>query len=253
MCKYEKNFELCRRIQSGDKAAEAELVLLNDGLVHSLVNRVRERHMLSHLYDYEDCCQDCYIALLDAAKRYNGFEGSFSTYAYRKMYGAVSRKWEEKYAAHLPKNLTVAYRNGKEKRSTVVGRINAVMDAVSFDDVAYVEDDDEILYEDICRDPHLPLPDEAAIDDILQENIRDILLTLTERERKVLILRYGLAGDEPMTFEKIGKRFCVQRERIRQIEAKALRKLRNSRENKFFGYGTGWDEEQARKRFAELL
>ena len=253
------NVELCRRIQTGDKSAETELVVFNDGLVRKQVNKVKEHHMLSHMYEYEDCVIDCQMALIEAAKRYE-YKANFSTYAVWFMLGAVSKNWEEKYSAHLPKHVTTAHRMGRIERHSVIGMINNVQDTVSLDDLAYVEGDDEIFYEDLIEDTNIPSPEEAAAENDIRERLFEVLKTdLTERERKVLILRFGLDGNKQKTLEEVAKAMYVTRERVRQIEAKALRKLRHPMRAGNLGrecclivahdYGT----EDLRVRYADLL
>ncbi len=223
------NKGLCARILSGDKTAEAELISFNDGLVHMQVNRIKEKHMLSHLYEYEDAVQDCRIALLEAVKTYEPEKGAFSTHAAWKMFGTVSRKWEEKYATHIPARLSTAKRAGTLK-NVQRALVEAVENAVDIEDVMYCEEDsgDEVLYEDIVedtdnRDPFLDVTDNDLSDTICKL----ITSSLTYKEQKVLVLRYGLAGYAPMTLEHIAKLLNVTRERVRQIEIKALHVLLN--------------------------
>ena len=91
------------------------------------------------------------------------------------------------------------------------------------------EDKDSNFLGDFIKDEKTKNPEEAACDMKLKEDLQEVLLTLTERERQVVVLRYGLAGNEGHTLEEVGKIFNLTRERIRQIEMQAIRKLRNSK------------------------
>jgi RNA polymerase primary sigma factor len=100
-----------------------------------------------------------------------------------------------------------------------------------------VGDDGDSLLGDFIQDTSHPSPDESASKELLKENIKEVLDTLSEREAKVLKMRFGLDGYKPMTLEEVGKAFGVTRERVRQIECKALRKLKHpSRRKKLQDY-----------------
>jgi RNA polymerase primary sigma factor len=100
-----------------------------------------------------------------------------------------------------------------------------------------VGDEEDSMLGDFIADTSQPSPIEAASKELLKENIEEVLSTLSDREAKVLKMRFGLEGKNPMTLEEVGKEFGVTRERIRQIEAKALRKLKHpSRRKKLQDY-----------------
>ena len=188
--------------------------------------------MLSHMYEYDDAYQDCAIALLEAALRYDPSKGAtFATYASWYLYSAIQKNWEERYAAHIPKNHLADLRLERKLSKIAEKTITLIKEVESLEDTAYIEEaageDDEILYEDLVEAPGNISPETVCFGADTCQAVFDVIRTLTLREQKVLILRFGLHGQPPKTLEDVGKIYGVTRERIRQIEAKALRKLRH--------------------------
>lgn len=222
------NTQLCERIKRDDKAAETLLILHNNGLIHKFVNSVKERHMLNHMFTYDDAIQEASLALLKAASRFEYKNGaSFSTYAWWFMFASMEKSFD-RAIAHIPVDKEKDYRLDRMKNSYIKSTIEGLTNCCSFEDLFYIDYPED-------------MPDEVLIEDIIVESetfnivelrqlrmlLEETMSKLTDKEQKVIKLRYGWNTDgEIMTFDAIGKEFGVQRERIRQIVAKALRKMR---------------------------
>ena len=128
-----------------------------------------------------------------------------------------------------PSNAEIAERMGiTEQRVSEIQKI--ALDPISLE--SPVGEEDESKISDFVEDESMKTPTESAAQDILKSQLMAVIETLTPREQKVIRLRYGLDDNHPRTLEEVGKEFNVTRERIRQIEAKALRKLRNPNRSK---------------------
>lgn len=247
-------------IQSGDEQARQDLCVKNRGLVEKFAAKY-EKFFSSQL-TFEDLVQEGTIGMLKAAERFNfSRDTQFSTYATWWIIQAITRAIVDtgltvRLPVHVVEKIIKASRHEKlfmiqgfdlrqritliaqemqttpEEVSNLFALRAAYMNIISLDKPVDEEDGDSFLL-DFIEDPNTPDPAESATVMILKEQLDDVLNALTSREKKVLELRYGLEDGKEWTLEEIGKLFGVTRERIRQIEAKALRKLRHpKRSNK---------------------
>ena len=212
-----KNEILCALIQKGNKDAETMILKVNDGLIHSCVNKAKDRHLLSHLYEYEDAVIDASMAVIEAAKRYDPKQGSFSTYATWYIRHAIGSNASERYAVHIPVNVETDWRLGRLKADTEA-YIEKIARPHWLEEIVGEEDDGEVLLEET-----IPIEEDRWAD--ARESLEKAMETLTERERYVLTERYGFYDGEYKTLEKVGDTMGITRDRVRQIEQKALRKL----------------------------
>lgn len=248
----EQEHEIAVRIAEGDPKAAAEMTEANLRLVVSIAKRYVGRGML-----LLDLIQEGNLGLLKAVEKYDYTKGfKFSTYATWWVRQAITRALADQartiripvHMVETMNKLTQASRKlqqelGREpsldELSKVMHmspeRINEIrqmcMEPVSLESPVGEEDDSHLG--DFIEDDSGSQPAEAVSQAMLRQQLMEILDTLSDREAKVLRLRYGLDDGRPRTLEEVGKEFNVTRERVRQIEAKALRKIRNpNRSNK---------------------
>ena len=246
----EEEKELSCRIKAGDTEAAKRLAEANLRLVVSIAKRYAGRGML-----LSDLIQEGNLGLMKAVEKFDYEKGNrFSTYATWWIRQAITRaiadqgrtiripvhmvetvnrirKASRSLAQSLGREPTAAELAGEvEMQEHQVREIlQMVMDPVSLE--SPVGDEDAQLG-DFMQDLLFPSPSEETTFRMMQSQLWEALSTLTERERKVLELRFGLRGGEIRTLEEVGEEFQVTRERIRQIEAKALRKLRHPSRSK---------------------
>lgn len=252
----EEEVELAKRMELGDDAAKKRLAEANLRLVVSIAKRYVGRGM-----QFLDLIQEGNLGLIKAVEKYDYSKGfKFSTYATWWIRQAITRSIADqartiRIPVHMVETINRLVRTSRqllqdlgreptpdevaERMEMSVERVREIMkisqDPVSLETPIGEEEDSHLG--DFIQDDRVQVPVDAATFTLLHEQLMEVLDTLTEREQKVLRLRFGLDDGRPRTLEEVGKEFNVTRERIRQIEAKALRKLRHpSRSKKLKDY-----------------
>ena len=254
---------LCVLIQQGNEQAKQDLCIKNRRLVSKIASRY-ERYFGNDL-SFEDLEQAGMIGMLKAAEKFNVEYGySFSTYATWWIRQSIIREiYDHGFTIRVPVHMmeTITKINAvdrkcidksmtrKEKIQYIADELNMSVEYVDYClaiqstmlsdaslDIPIGDDEDTSLIEMIPANSYLSVEDEVAAK-LLGEIINEVLITLTEREKNILELRFGLKDGKSRTLEEIGKEYGVTRERIRQIEAKALRKLKHpSRSKRLKGF-----------------
>jgi RNA polymerase primary sigma factor len=252
----DEEVDLAKRMEQGDTIAKTKLCEANLRLVVSIAKRYVGRGML-----FLDLIQEGNFGLIKAVDKFQWEKGfKFSTYATWWIRQAITRSIADqartiRIPVHMVETINKLIRISRQLlqeygREPTPAEIGAEMDIteekvreilkiaqepVSLETPIGEEEDSHLG--DFIPDEDVPAPSDAAAFSMLKEQLIEVLHTLTEREQKVLILRFGLDDGKARTLEEVGKRFDVTRERIRQIEAKALRNLRHpSRSKKLKDY-----------------